>query len=522
MATMPLGALGDTLSGALIAAASSYGERLAVADVTRSASYAELLGQAEDVSAGLGLMGVGRGDRVGLLAGNSIEWVEVCFGTLLTGATLVPLSTWSTASELEFLITDSGIRTLFALTEFAGRDFRPDLSQFAAKGLEVIVLAGADLSPLRTYQSFKASSQGHRKVSNSAQPSDDALVLYTSGSTSVPKGVRLTHSAMVANGFNIGERQGLTRDDRVLLSAPLFWAYGAANALPATITHGATLVLQEKFDAEGTLDLIETHRCTAIYTLPAMTSALVRSKGFARARVASLRTGLTIGSSEEFLFAVNDLGVAELCNIYGSTETCGNCAVTWHHWPLERRAKTQGTPLPGQNIRIRDLETGELIAPHLPGLMEVKGYITPGYSGKSAELNEEIFTPDGFYRTGDIGYIDGDGALVFIGRHSEMIKRAGINVSPAEIEAEMFSFDGVAAVCVVGIPDPDRGEAIVAFVVPVDAAAFEIEELSDHLRATLSKYKWPDRLEIRRSLPLTSTGKLHRKKIKEDALELFA
>lgn len=519
---MKIGTSSHTLSGSLIQFSESRGNDLAAVGVEGAVTYSELLYRAAQVSAGLKRAGIGRGDRVGLLSGNCIAWLEICFGVHLAGATLVPFSTWSTPPELEFLIGDSNIRILFGVPGFSGRDFQPDLLRFANEGLEVVVLSKSEVRPLRSYEAFMGSNDASVGIANRAQPEDDAFVLYTSGSTSVPKGVRLPQSAVLENGFNIGERQGLTHADRVFLPAPLFWAYGASNALPAALTHGATLVLQEKFDAEQALHLIELHRCTAIYTLPAMTLALTRAQGFSRDRVDSLRTGLSIGSSEEFLYAVEELGVPELCNIYGATETCGNCTVTWHHWPLKRRATTQGTLLPGQQVRIRDVDTGQIIPTDQPGLIEVRGYTTPGYSGKSAELNEQAFTPDGYYRTGDIGYLDAEGALVFVGRKSEMIKRAGVNVSPAEIEAVLFRFSGVTAAAVVGVPDRERGEAIIAFIVPEDVANFDLDKLFEHLRVALSKYKLPDRIELRHSLPLTSTGKLHRKQIKSEALELIA
>jgi fatty-acyl-CoA synthase len=342
-------------------------------------------------------------------------------------------------------------------------------------------------------------------------------VLYTSGSTSAPKAVPLRQFAIIENGFNIGERQGLTAGDRVLLASPLFWAFGGANALPATFSHGATLVLLEKFDTALAIAIIERERCTSIYTLPAMTSAIARHPEYTRQRLASLRTGVTIGSSEEFLFAVQTLGAAELCNIYGATETYGNCAVTWHHWPLQRRAFCQGPPLPGQQLRFVDEETGAPVSPGTPGLTEVRGYTTTGYSGASAEQNAKAFSGDGWYRTGDLGLLNADGDFVFVGRVSEMIKRAGINVSPAEVEAVLLRHPQVAEAAVVGAPDVERGERIVAFVV-AKAGGVDTQALLRHCAADLSKYKLPDHIEVCAALPLTVTGKVQRRELKQLAL----
>jgi fatty-acyl-CoA synthase len=488
----------------------------------RVVSFARLCRDAEAIAVGLAHNGVRRGDAVGLLCSNRIEWLEIAFGAMMAGAVLVPISTWSTPRELDFIAQDAGIGTIFALDQFVDRDFRADLRALQANGVRVFLIADSD-DEFETCACMRRDGDTLRlPPGEGPSAGDDALLLYTSGSTSVPKGVRLKHFGIIENGFNIGERQGLRPGDRVFLSAPLFWAYGGCNALPATFTHGGALILLDRFDPATALRVIERDKATGIYLMPAMTAALLRHPDFDLKRTASLRTGLTIGSSEEFVLAVEKLGVPELCNVYGSTETYGNCAVTWHDWPLERRATSQGPMLPGQELRIRDPETGSVLPSTENGLMEVRGYITTGYSGASSGINPTTFTDDGFYRTGDIGKLNEHGAVVFAGRSTEMIKRAGINVSPAEIETVLIRFGGVSEAAVVGVPDQRRGEAIVAFVVPGAAATITVDALLVHLRAELSKYKVPDRIELCSELPLTTTGKLHRARIKESAAALMA
>jgi fatty-acyl-CoA synthase len=252
-----------------------------------------------------------------------------------------------------------------------------------------------------------------------------------------------------------------------------------------------------------------------------MTAALLAHPAFDVSRTRTLRTGLTIGSPREFLDAAEKLGVSELCNVYGATETYGNCCVAWHHWPIARRAACQGEPLPGVEMRFVDAETGQPVALGEAGLVEVRGYVSPGYTGASTEQNAAVFTADGFYRTGDIGRLDESGAFVFIGRSTEMIKRAGINVSPAEVENILLTHPAVREVGVVGASDRERGEIIVAFVVVRDSAV-TAEDLIAHCKAISSRYKVPDRIEIRQALPVTPTGKLHRRGLKQDAAELVS
>lgn len=498
--------------------ADRMGSRLAAIDEHGSITYADLRQRGRALARTMRGLGVARGDRIGLLAGNGIDWLTVAFGAAYAGAVLIPLSTWSTRAELEFLIADADCRAVFVTNDFGGRDFTDDVAAVVAKaGPKLVALEGerdgfVSLSHLLAKDLPDAVLTG-------ADPDADAMVLYTSGSTSHPKGVRLTQSGVVENGLHIGDRMGLSPGDRVFVPVPLFWAFGGCNALPAAMTHGATLVLPARFEAGQALALVEEHGCTAIYTLPAITSALLRHPEFARDRLASLRTGLTIGTPEDFRLASDRLGIPELCNIYGATETYGNCAVTWHHWPLSRRAVCQGLPLPGQQIRFRDRDTGEICADGVTGLAEVSGRVSPGYFGKSEAANRAAFTEDGFYRTGDLGHLDAEGAFVFVGRASEMIKRAGINVSPAEVEDALMQAGGVSAAAVTGAPDADRGECIVAFVVGSDLTA---QALRDHCRGVLSKYKQPDHIEIVDALPLTATGKLQRRVVKDMAVTLLA
>jgi fatty-acyl-CoA synthase len=487
-----------------------------------------LAARAGQVAGRLTGWGLHRGDRIGLLVDNRVEWLEIFFGAAALGVVTVPFSTWSKRAELDFLLRDSGVRVLFTLAEFAVQDFAADLAAILSSSprpaLERVVVVGAE--PPRGWESYASSAQASPAPAlapgEGASATDPALILYTSGSSSRPKAVPLDHFAIIENGFNIGERQGLRPGDRVLIAPPLFWAYGGVNALPATLTHGATLVLQSRFEPGEALDLIEAHRCTSIYTLPAMTDALLAHPRFTPDRTRSLRTGLTIGSPHDVIKAATQLGAGEMCNVYGQTETYGNCCVTWHHWPLERRAHCQGPPLPGVRLRIVDTENGTLCATGQVGHVEVAGYRTHGYAGASREHDATAFTADGYFRTGDLGSLAGDGAFVFAGRSSEMIKRSGINVSPAEVEDILQQHPDVGLAGVVGVADEKRGEIVVAFVVAKPGATPTPEKLIAHCREMASAYKVPDRIVLSPALPLTVTGKVMRRELKTLAERLPA
>ena len=515
--------------------AECFPARVAVICGERVVTYRELGDRAARIGAALSARGIRRGGRVGLLIENRLEWLECCFGAAAIGATVVPFSTWSKPVELAYLIADAEIDALLAVETFAGQNFAEALAALipeaatASPGewrsrdfprLRHIVMLGGELQQgWIHYDEFRIERLPLPR-GEGARPDDDALILYTSGSSARPKAVRLQHFAMVENGFNIGERMRLGADDRVLLAPPLFWSYGAVNALPAAFTHGAALVLQSRFESGEWLDLIERHRCTAVYTLPSMTGAALRHPDFRREHVKSLRTGLMIGSPEEVRIAAEQLGAREICNIYGSTETYGNCCVTPCDWPLDRRMHSQGPPLPGMLLRIVDPESGRALPPGETGAVEVSGSVTPAYAGASAAQNPAAFTSDGYFRTGDLGFLDNAGDFHFVGRDADIIKRAGINVSPAEVESLLLQFPGVAQAAVVGAAAGERGEAIIAFVVPFPGATLELDALRADCRALASSYKVPDRIEIRAALPVTETGKLFRRALKAEAQKL--
>lgn len=495
--------------------AARFGGHPALIGGGETIGYNALADRAARIASFLAARGVTRGDRIGLLMNNRPEWVETFFGAAMAGAVVVAFSTWSKRDELAYLIDDSAIRLLVTLDQFSGQNFADDLR--AIKPLDVVLL-GEDRDPgWVPYQAMSEAPPADPGMP--ARPGDDAIVIYTSGSSSRPKSVPLSHGGIIENGFNIGERQGYTESDRVLLPPPLFWSYGSANALSAVLTHGATLVPQPRFEPGEALDLIEQHRCTAIYTLPAITAALISHPAFRPGRTSSLRTGLTIGAPQDVVTAAELLGAREICNVYGQTETYGNCCVTWHHWPLERRATCQGPPLPGVTVRIVDETTGAVLPSGRTGLIEVKGHVMRGYIGASASQNDAALTADGFFRTGDLGELTAAGDIRFIGRTTEMIKKGGINISPAEVEDVLMRHSAVALAGVVGVPDVTQGELIAAFVVPKPGQIVTEAALTMHCREQASRYKVPDFISFRDSLPVTATGKLMRRDLKPLAAE---
>jgi fatty-acyl-CoA synthase len=354
-------------------------------------------------------------------------------------------------------------------------------------------------------------------------PEDLLYILYTSGSTATPKGVTLAHRGVIENGFGIGERQHLTAEDRLWLAVPLFWSFGSANALPAILTHGGTIVLQEAFEPGEALDLLEREGCTVYYGMANMARAILEHPDRRRCRLDRMRTGLTIGLPEDIALTMEAVGARELCNVYGSTETYGNCAVTDAHDPVEIRLTTQGLPLPGMDIRVVDPSGGGALPRGEIGELRVKGYTTPGYY-RDPEATRVAFDGGGYFATGDLGLVGDDGRVRFRGRLKEIIKTGGVNVAPLEVEGVLLAHPAIAQAHVVGLPDRARGEIVVAAVELRPGVSADSESIIAFCRDRLARYKVPARLVFRAAadFPRTPTGKVQKPRLQAELARLFA
>jgi fatty-acyl-CoA synthase len=241
-----------------------------------------------------------------------------------------------------------------------------------------------------------------------------------------------------------------------------------------------------------------------------------RTNGDLDRRLGAMRTGLTIGPPEDIAMTIEALGAAELCNVYGSTETYGNCAVTDADDPLALRLHSQGLPLPGMTIRAVDPVTRRPLPEGEIGELAVRGYVTPGYY-RAPELDVEAFDQDGYFLTGDLATIEADGRIRFRGRLKEMIKTGGVNVAPLEVEQVLLQHPDIVQAYVVGVPDRSKGEIVAAAVELRGGAATDPAAIVAFCRGRLASYKVPARLALRTAaqLPRTPTGKIHKPSLVE-------
>jgi fatty-acyl-CoA synthase len=500
--------------------------------------YTSLKAQVDAFARALIAVDVRHGDRVALLVSNRTEWIVAAFAAAKIGAIVAAISTFSTPRELAWALEHSGASGLITLEAFRGRGYLdalhalcPELDGSAPGALRcpglphlrtIVAVDGKAPPGVFSLPAFLArgasvDAAALATAQQTVAPEDICYILYTSGSTAAPKGVTLAHGPLIANGFDIGERQHLCATDRLWLAVPLFWSFGSANALPAIVTHGGCIVLQESFEAGEALALIERERCSVYYGMGNMARAMLAHADHPGRRLGAMRTGLTIGPPEDIAMTIEALGAAELCNVYGSTETYGNCAVTDARDPLPLRLHGQGLPLPGMTIRAVDLVSRQPLPAGEIGELAVGGYISPGYF-RAPELDAEAFDAEGYFLTGDLGSVEADGRVRFRGRLKEMIKTGGINVAPLEVEQVLLQYPDTVQAHVVGVPDPAKGEIVVAAIELRAGAVADSASIVLFCRERLASYKVPVRLAFRSAaeFPRTPTGKIHKPSLRQE------
>jgi fatty-acyl-CoA synthase len=491
-------------------------------------------------------LGVGRGASVGVLLGNRPEWLLAAFAAAKIGAIAVGLSTWSRPRELDHLLRHADVEVLVTQDQLLAHEYMgilyqlcPELASAEPGKLRfaryprlraVICCGGRDFPGAFRFEDVMAlgaagPAAAVAEAQRAVRPQDPCFILYTSGSTAEPKGVVLPHDATILNGFHTGERQHLTEEDRLWLVISLFWGFGGQNGLPAILTHGGCVVLQEAFDPGEALALIERERCTAFYGLPHMARAMLQDPASRRRDRRWLRTGASLGSPEDIRMMVKDLGVAGLGNLYGCTEMFGSICQNDAMDPLAVKMHTQGLPLPNTAICIVDPETARLLPPGEVGEICVRSYSRgwPCYYKDEAQ-SRAAFDGHGSYRSGDLGALDQDGRMRFWARRKDVIKTAGLNVSPLEVEHILLAHPGVRAAQVVGVPDAELGEVPVAVIdlegEPGGEATTAATEagLRRHCRDQLSAFKVPVCFLFgsAAALPRTPTGKVDRRRLRDE------
>ncbi|MGV8872543.1 MAG: long-chain-fatty-acid--CoA ligase [Rhodococcus sp. (in: high G+C Gram-positive bacteria)] len=484
--------------------ASRYAQRPALVCDGDHITYEKLGRLVAGAAQGLRRLGLGKDSRVVLMLGNGVPYIVYYYAALSVGSTVVPINPMLTAAEVDHVLTDCDAALLISDNSSArfarGASDRATTSYLNASTDLVGAESAATESSVRT------------------SPSDQAVILYTSGTTGTPKGAVLTHANMVANAWVSASHTmfGLTDQDVVLACLPLFHAYAQTCVLNASILSGSCVVVVPKFVASAVVDTMLAEEVTVFEGVPTMFVGLLEAARESLHQLPKLRIAASGGAA----LAVAVLEQFEAvfgCPIYegyGLSET--SPMACFNQPQFERRPGTVGKPIWGVEVEIADATQPEsvVILPiETPGEVVIRGHnVFAGYLGNADATDAAIV--DGWFRTGDIGIKDGDGYLRLIDRMKDLIVRGGYNVYPREVEELLMKHPGVAEVAVVGRHDDVFGEEIVAAIRLSDtSASFTLAELTEWLRDRLARYKHPRELVFVDRLPVGSTGKILKREV---------
>jgi len=501
---------------------------LLVCDETRL-TYGDADVRSRRLARGLIRAGATKGCHVALLFPTGVDFILGLLAAARIGAVVVPFSTLSTADELRWLLGHSDAAFLLAAPEFRSRRFDellraalpeldfsrpPPLRSLSAPWLHRICFSGPTPIGRDTGWSIEALEAAGSTIEERhldaiearVSPADRFVIMHTSGSTSTPKGVIHTHAALIRHLDNINQIRRYDAEDRLFSTAPWFWIAGFGFGLLGTIVAGACIVCTNATAAPDILDLVERERPTITNGYPPSVARLAADPSFSRRNLSSIRRGnlYTISASD-----VRPRDPALRHDIYGSTEVGSALTMSADESDLPERLRGScGSFLPGFEVKIVDPETGAECAQGESGELWIRGpFLMEGYYGKH---RSEIFQPDGWWRSGDVGLINAEGFFFLKGRLGNMIKTAGANVAPREVEAVLSELTGGMQCFVIGLPDAQRGQLVTAVLVADRDGEVDEAVLKQKLAVKLSSYKVPRRI-LRLSqadLPMLSSGKV--------------
>ena len=475
----------------------------------RSLTWAQLEDEVARISTGLGAHGIRAGQRVMVVIGNRIEFVTTYLGVLRAQVVAVPVNPRSVPGEVARMVADSGTR-LVVVDETALDVVRTGLRELPADvAAPTVVVTGAEPGPGElAFSELRADVV--RPVPPLPDPEKLAALLYTSGTSGRPRAAMLSHRALLANIEQVAavEPPMMHGDDVVLGVLPLFHVYGLNAVLGGVLRHRARLLLVERFDPQAVLDLIDDEACSVVPIAPPAFAHWLPDEHL-RERLGPVRLVLS-GSApleprviEEFT-ALTGIPVHQG---YGLTEA--SPVVTSTLCSAEPKPGSVGAALPGIELRLVD-ETYGQVEGEDPGQIQVRGdNLFSGYWPDGADGPDA----DGWYATGDVGFLDATGDLFLVDRVKELVIVSGFNVYPTEVEDVVREVPGVDDAAVIGVPDHETGEAVVAYAVATDPEA-DADALADAVRAhcaeRLARFKQPSRVEVVDELPLTVTGKVQK------------
>ncbi len=512
-----------------------FGDRPLILLGDRRIRYAEAADESARLARGLLATGHGKGSRVGLLLPNGPDWVVGWLAIARIGAICVPMNTFYKPRELGWVLRHADVGTLLTVPRFLNNDYlerletvAPGLGRQKADALRVrelpqlrrVCVHGTPgrgwASSVRELESAADADPAIddaflAEVESCVTPADPMVIIYSSGSTADPKGAVHSHGSLIRHSYNLTSYRDLVADDRIFSPMPFFWVGGFVFTLLSAMHVGAFMICEEVFEPGETLRLLERERATVAAGWPHYSKAMMDHPTFAERDLSSIRTGNLYAILPE---AVRPKDPELRSNSLGMTETCGPHTIDRMDVDLPESLRGSfGRAPEGVEHKVVDPDTGDALPADGEGEICVRGYNV--MQGLYKVEREQVFDRDGYYHTGDGGRFDAEGHLFFSARLGDMIKTAGANVAPREVEVVLESFPEVQSAFVVGVPDPTRGQNVAAAVVLDSGQELTADECQRRLREQLSSYKVPRHtiFTAKQDLPFTDSGKIDKRRL---------
>ncbi len=518
-----------------------YAFKYTTLDYTRT--YSQFRDDVDEFARVLLAMGVKQGSHVAIWASNVPQWFITFWATVKLGAVLVTVNTAYKIHEVEYLLKQSDTHTL-VITEGA-KDTKygeiiaqlcPELestrpgSPLHSKKLpflrNVITVGFRQKGCLEWNEALERASEVNKeevyRIASLVKPDDVCNMQYTSGTTGFPKGVMLTHYNIVNNGKCIGDRMDLSTADRMMIQVPMFHCFGMVLAMTSTMTHGGTLLPMPYFSPKPSLACIHNEHITAFHGVPTMFIAMLEHPDFPKTDFSYMRTGIMAGSPcpiSAMKDVVEKMNMREITIVYGQTEASPGCTMSSTDDSLEVRVSTVGRAMPEIECKIVDPETGEDCPDEVTGEFVARGYnIMKGYY-KMPEATAAAIDKDGWLHTGDLACRTKEGNYKITGRLKDMIIRGGENIYPKEIEEFIYTNPKVSDVQVIGVPDEQYGEEIMACVILKEGETMTEQEMKDFVAKSMARHKVPRYVDFVKEFPMNAAGKILKYQMRKDAVE---
>ncbi|CAL5867097.1 uncharacterized protein PFLUO_LOCUS1309 [Penicillium psychrofluorescens] len=513
-------------------------------------TYGDLKDEADRLARGLLAMGIQKGDRIGIMAGNCEQYISVFFAAARVGAILVVLNNTYTPSELYYALNHSECRLLFMTPRIGRHNLEEVLTKLSprpqqnatSKALEEIIILRGEYSDFDTYDTVirRGLSQAAHVLQDresELRSGDVCNLQFTSGSTGNPKAAMLTHHNLVNNSRFIGDRMNLTSFDILCCPPPLFHCFGLVLGMLAVVTHGSKIVFpSEAFDPQAVLHAISNEKCTALHGVPTMFEAILSIPKPPRFDTSNLRTGIIAGAPVPrplMKRLLGGLNMREYTSSYGLTEASPTCFNAFTTDSIHTRLTTVGKVLPHARAKIIDTQ-GNIVPVGQRGELCIAGYqLTKGYWHNPEKTAETLVTDANgvtWLKTGDEASFNQQGYCTITGRFKDIIIRGGENIYPLEIEERLTAHPRIDLASVIGIPDQKYGEVVGAFIAlaPGDGARPSDEELRAWTRETLGRHKAPQYIfvfgeeGVSSTVPVTGSGKVRKMDLRQAAATVLA